>query len=420
MPRPTKQDVISCNFFTWILYLRSTGVWYADGRGNGCGLKRYSLGKTNRSDAIAMLKTLDANMAVSVGKVSASIISHSKLLPIQEGIDTYIQHARRPAILGGVRPATLKRYHAIFEKFSKFCACDHINCWQQINKPVLEKYGRWLDESDYAYATQFIELATINQVIKYLSLTKKSLPADSYQPLRLQKSDAVTRFCYSPEQVEAIIVLCSKDPALRWLACVVVFLATTGLRISELASLRWSDINMTSNIITLPDNSRRGNRDQRAKARTTKGHCTRSFPIHPDLRRLLEQLDHHGDGRIIHGPLGGVLKPDTVRVILIREVIEPLKNLFPDQLGEEGFAKGRLHSFRHYFCSACADAGIPEQMLMAWMGHKSSRMIRHYYHLRHTSSQTQMNKLNLVGTAAASLLETYPLTPEKSKSDVLT
>ena len=135
---------------------------------------------------------------------------------------------------------------------------------------------------------------------------------------------------------------------------------------------------------------------------------------------VLEQLPHHTDGRVFHGPLGGLFKPDSVRVIFIRDVIKPLKAQFPDPPGESGFSTARLHSFRHYFCSAAADAGIPDQMLMAWLGHKASRMIRHYYHLRETISQASMTKLNLVGSAAALLRQTAPLHPETPKSDLNT
>ena len=418
MSRPAKQAVMACHYFKWIIFQRPTGIWYADGRGNRSGLKRYSLGTLDRTQAIETLKNLDAKMAVQVGKAPASVVNTTTLLSIQEGVDAYTAHARRTRILGGVRPATLKRYRTIFAKFSDFAVQHHITGWQQVTKSVLEEYGQWLEDSDYAYATQYIELATLNQAIKYLALVKKLLPAECYQPLGLSKSDAVTRYCYTREQVEAMITRCVNDPTLRWLGHVIVALATTGLRISELASIRWNDIDLANNNLKLPDTSRSGTREQRASARTTKGGYTRAFPIHRDFRVVLEQLPHHTDARVFHGPLGGLLKPDSVRVIFIRDVIKPLKTQFPDPPEEPGFSTARLHSFRHYFCSAAADAGTPDQMLMAWLGHKASRMVKHYYHLRETSSQASMTKLNLVGSAAALLRQPDPLNPETPKSDV--
>jgi integrase len=104
----------------------------------------------------------------------------------------------------------------------------------------------------------------------------------------------------------------------------------------------------------------------------------------------------HPDGRIFHGPQGGILKPDTVRNILIREVLEPLAKRFPKAATKKGFRDGRLHSFRHYFCSTSATNGVPEQILMSWLGHQDSKMVRHYYHLHDKPSQEQMARLKFI------------------------
>ena len=417
MARPAKQDVITCINYTWIIFQRPTGIWYADGRGNGCGLKRYSLGSADRKQALDTLRTLDTRMAVRLGKLPPATLSTADLLPLQDGIDMYMTNAKRPAVLGGVRPATVKRYRAIFDKFGQFARDKGVDHWQQVTRSVLESYGRWLEDNGYAYATEFIELSTVNQAIRFLALTKKRLPAEMYQPLGMRKSSDVTRFCYTAEQIEAMLALCFGDKALHWLAHVIVALATTGLRIAELAGLRWTDVDLLNNILVLPDNSRRGNRQQRQSARTTKGGYSRSLPIHPNLLVVLQGIPHHADGRVFHGPEGGILKPDTVRLCLVREAINPLKEKFPSASDEEGFASGRLHSIRHYFCSMSADAGVPEQMLMRWLGHKESRMVRHYYHVRERASQEQMIKLNLVGSAAALLRPVGSPNPETPTSD---
>jgi integrase len=89
------------------------------------------------------------------------------------------------------------------------------------------------------------------------------------------------------------------------------------------------------------------------------------------------------------------LKPDVVRRALIQEVLEPLKSRFPTKEGERGFEHGRLHSFRHYFCSLSANHGVAERVLMAWLGHADAEMVRRYYHLRDEESQRQMDRLSI-------------------------
>ncbi|WP_261342097.1 tyrosine-type recombinase/integrase [Calycomorphotria hydatis] len=57
-----------------------------------------------------------------------------------------------------------------------------------------------------------------------------------------------------------------------------------------------------------------------------------------------------------------------------------------------------MRSFRHYFCSMCANSGVPEQVLKSWMGHQSSRMVRRYYYLHDEESRQQINKINFEGS----------------------
>jgi integrase len=153
-------------------------------------------------------------------------------------------------------------------------------------------------------------------------------------------------------------------------------------------------------VLRLPDRSRRGTRDERAKARTTKGKRERLMPIHHALGERLKKMKRHPDGRVFHGPRVGILKPDTVRNILIRDIINPLAAQFPSPPGEPGFKDGRLHSFRHYFCSSCANAGVPEQMLMDWLGHRDSAMVKRYYHASRDEALRQMNRLQFSTLAA--------------------
>ncbi len=83
----------------------------------------------------------------------------------------------------------------------------------------------------------------------------------------------------------------------------------------------------------------------------------------------------------------------------MREVIKPLAGKFPTPDGEKGFATGRLHSFRHYFCSTCANNRVPERIVMAGLGHANSEMIRHHYHLHDEESQRRMKSLDFIGGA---------------------
>ena len=173
---------------------------------------------------------------------------------------------------------------------------------------------------------------------------------------------------------------------------ILLTLAYTGMRVSELAGLRWTELDLNQGTICLKNESQRKHKPTQDR-RTLKSGKSRSFPLHSEVRQVLVTIEQHSDGRVFHGPLGGKVKPDKLRRALIRDVLQPLADKFPVSVGNSDFADGRLHSFRHYFCSACVNANIPERVLMDWLGHSSSRMVRHYYHLHDAESQRHMRKL---------------------------
>ena len=127
------------------------------------------------------------------------------------------------------------------------------------------------------------------------------------------------------------------------------------------------------------------------------------IPIHDALRGVLDRLRGDGGrGLVFRAQQGGPVHPRNVLHAFINEVIEPLKDRFPGEPGEPSFASGRLHSFRHFFCSLCANQGVSERVLMQWLGHTSSAMVKRYYHLQEDESQLQMAKLekrNILGEA---------------------
>ena len=402
MARRRKSEILQCAYFKWRIKPRAaSGVFQADGRSNKVDVGRHSLGTTDYNNALDALKQLDAVMAVRHGLAERSILEDGgqNLLDLETGRELYLSHVQRPAVLGGARPSSVKRYRAVLAKFETWANREGVRYWNSVTLQVLQDYGAWLDDEGYAYATEYLELTTVKQVFNYL-IQAKEIPAQANFELKLTKPSDTTTYCYRDTEVEAMIRHCFATPSLHWLGGVIVALAYSGLRISELASLRWTNIDLESGMLRLPDQTRAGTRAQRQAAQSTKGGYSRTLPLQDRFRAVLKGMDRAADGRVFHGPLGGVLKPDTVRNVLVREVIKPLAPRFPTPPGEPGFARGRLHSFRHFFCSRCAHSGVPEQTLMRWLGHRSSKMVQHYFHLHDKDSVAQMRKLDCADNPA--------------------
>jgi len=194
-----------------------------------------------------------------------------------------------------------------------------------------------------------------------------------------------------------MIAYCQADPKLNILGDVIVILSHTAMRIGELVAARWKDVDDAKEFWTIPDESHQGTKEQCKKAQKTKARRSRVVPIPPDVRDVLQRLEQaaSSDGRIMHGPRGGILQADSLHVILKRDVLEPLNKRFPAKVDAKGLIDGGLHSFRHFFCSWAAHDGVPERVLMAWAGHGSTRMVRRYYHLDKEASKKFISAMSL-------------------------
>lgn len=389
MPRPRKNQLIPCRYFSWRLKTRN-GFYHADGRSNSIDVGRHSLGTDDLQEAQRMVHELDHAMAVKHGLATGPLVSAARRLPFAEGRQKYEAFTRRPRVMRGTSEATQKRYRTAFDKFQEFLGSRRITTWNEVDRQLMHEYATHLEKKGYAPQTIRKESVTLVQAHKWLRDEGHLVGAE---PLRLaiKKVQGQRAYCYREVEVTAMLELCDSNPKLSWLGNMIVALAWTGLRISELASLRWSDVDLEKQWLSIADESGLTPREGR-ELRSTKNGQARGLPIKGELLARLTKMRRSGD-HVFYGPRGGRLKPDTARRILIREVLEPLEKRFPSQPQEQGFKDGRLHSFRHYFASLCANSGVPEAVVMAWLGHQDSEMVRHYYHLKNEEAHRQMERL---------------------------
>ena len=397
MPKPRKNEQIRCPHFTWLITNRD-GRWYADGRSNTPDAGRHSLGTSDKKEALQRLVELDRVRAEDLGLIprSAESTTRGRPLPLDEGRKLYEKHLARPRVAGGVRKSTQRRYEPVFNKFISFAKVNGINVWNGVTAEVLGDYAATLEARGRAHKTLINELTTLKQAIKWL-IARGHLRGMKPIDMKLRKAESEPAYSYSADQIAAMVELCLADPELAWLGHVIIALACTGLRIGELCSLCWSDLDLEKGRLELTDETGRSG-DSGQDRRELKNGRNRAFPIHDDLLAVLKSLPRRSRF-VFLGPRGGQLKPDTVRKCFVRDVIRPLAEQFPTEDGEKGFCHGRLHSFRHAFCSNCANNNVPERMLMDWLGHADSAMVRRYYHLHDEVAKRQMNQLDFLGGA---------------------
>lgn len=394
MPRPSKGERIDGEHYRWILQRRG-GVYFADGRSNRPNLGRRSLSTRSLSTARERVRELDRKMAIKHGLVAACAEAGSKRPPVslEQGMDDYLAYVGRPRSLGGARATTKKRYRPPLERFVGFIRKRGLATWQEVRAAHIRAYIHSIHDDDYCPSTQTLEGTVLKQVLKWLAREGSIEPVD-LSNCRFVKSKVSNAYCYSDDEVRSMVAHCGTEPKLKWVGDVIVMLAHTGLRIGELRDLRWDDFDLEKDVesLTLRDTSLLERASNQKDARHTKSGRDRSIPLHPNILALLERLPRTPDGFVFHGPKGGRLKPDFLRRIFIRFVLKPTAKAAKLPEGAD-FLRGRLHSFRHFFCSRAAEQGISELTIREWLGHSSSQMVARYYHQRTAAACREIRKL---------------------------
>jgi len=398
MGKPQFSKTVQCQYFTWKVFKRGS-VYYADGRSGTRNLGKHSLNAKTEEEAFQNLQRLDRAKAREFGLIEEPTVAvpaqDKDPITIEEGWQKFLEYCNRPAGLGGVSRNTNKKYKSVKDKHIAFCQNAGIRTWQEFNKKQAENYGRWLEKNNYAPRTFYFELMLLVSIVKWL-IGEHLLDAKFRFHLKLTKPEGTDTYCYTFSEVQRMLEHCQTTMAGRWIHPILMTLACTGMRIGELISPRWEDIDFTAKAIHVVDNRFSSRKQKAGTVRTTKGKRSRIVPLAPKLEEVLRGLPRHPDGFVFHGAKGGKLRDRKVLAIFIREIRNPLKKEFPVPAGEIGFQNGTIHSFRHYFVSESFRQGANEVEVMDWVGHKDSEMVHHYRHLRPADNLQRMQSINFV------------------------
>jgi integrase len=151
----------------------------------------------------------------------------------------------------------------------------------------------------------------------------------------------------------------------------------TGLRKGELFSLKWSDVDLTHNVITV--------RDEHAKSGKQ-----RHIPINAALHDVLitwKPLAHPESEYVFAGESG--------------EPIQCMKKSFAAVLKAARIETFRWHDLRHTFASWLAQSGVDLYIVRDLLGHASLEMTMRYAHLAPNNKLRAVAALQLGGPQMA-------------------
>jgi len=121
----------------------------------------------------------------------------------------------------------------------------------------------------------------------------------------------------------------------------------TGMRLGEILSLKWEDINLKEDYLLVKD---------------SKNYESRYIPIHPELKQALINLKEKSNNEYVF------------------EGRKTIKRQWQNALKKSGIAHCRFHDLRHTFGSNLVMNGVDIVTVAELMGHKDLTMTKRYSH----------------------------------------
>src|SRR3954471_7220965 len=233
---------------------------------------------------------------------------------------------------------------------------------EDVTPELLERWRATLDVSNRTVIKYLVVLHGIfRRAMKVWGLPRN--PAAAVERPRVRASDDIDAF--SVEEVHALVRGArSKPDAVLYLTA-----AFTGLRLGELLSLRWGDVDYAGEAVRV-----RRSYNVHGGLGTPKSGKVRSVPMVVDVAQALAELQGRkrftGDEDLVFPGATGVFQDASSLRVRYRRALDAA-----------GLRALRFHDLRHTFGTlAVRKAEIPA--VQAWMGHSDIHTTMRYVHHR--------------------------------------
>ncbi len=244
---------------------------------------------------------------------------------------------------------TYRHEKQILEDFLKFCGAQNL---KQITADVVEKYKvKRVHEVSKSTVNRSMTVikAFLNRAVQLGYLEKN--PAQFVKKLKEEQRQIKL---LSDEEVKKLLKACSP----RVQQIVTVFLLT-GMRLGELAHLRWKDIDFRHNLIHI----------QNQPDWTTKSLRPRVVPMHSTVKQILESLPRNKPQEYIFKTESGRTIESYIRAEILR-------------YAQKAGVNANVKMFRSTFASNLVMSGVDIYAVSKILGHHDVKITeKHYAHL---------------------------------------
>lgn len=262
---------------------------------------------------------------------------------------------------------------------------------EKLNEFILQKYNS--NERNLSYSTVKVIKSFTNRCLQYAykrNLINHKVQSDLILKRNdLNKVESLTRL--EQEKIERYIV-----DNKRYYSYGVLLSLYMGLRIGELLSLRWENVDLKNNKIFIKETT----------CKITSNHKTveivdtpktssslREIPISSVVKKLLKELKCNQGGKSEY-----VISRKNGNKVDMRTYQDSFSRL----LNRVGVKHYGFHSLRHTFASRCLEMKIDIKTISELMGHANPTITLNRY--VHTSEERKRNALNTITKRVACMI----------------
>ena len=222
------------------------------------------------------------------------------------------------------------------------------------------------------------DMATVRMIFDY-AITHGLLMDNPAAHIERRRQRRTTIAIPSREQFKAMLAQMRSNegkPSADRSATFAEFLAYSGCRLREAASVQWKDADFAAKTLLITGGEQ-----------GTKNHESRVIPMFPPLERLLLSIR-----QALPAP-----PKSTEKALGIAEAKVALANA----CRKLGYPLYLHHAMRHFFCSNVIEAGVDFKTIAGWLGHKDGGVLvcTTYGHLRQEHSAEMAKRVTFDATA---------------------
>jgi integrase len=361
-----KPERIRIGYHVTIYPRGKKAIWIADFFRNGQHC-RQSLKTANKRIAIARAQKLEAELA------SGTFEQPPPALTVAQAVEDYLAYHRTE----GRASKTLVKYRGVLTTLCDFLASQRVTRLHEFTATHFDRF-RAARKRNHHVKTMYLEGVLVKQLMKWCK-SRKLIRENAISDFKLVKPPLMPKDGPTMVQINSILTS-SRGQFMVMLA----LLAFTGMRSGELQRLRKEDLDLLGNWLHVVSRS----------GLETKTRHSRKIPLHSRLRPLVEKLPKVPGPWLFAAEVSAKF-PHGDHWISTRKLNERFKSL----LKQLGLRTGRvdgftIHSLRHSFETTCVNAGIPQRVIDAWLGHSADKsMAAVYYKLTDEDSQAFIKKV---------------------------